>query len=184
MPLPRISVEELDGGLRELLGPRVRRLGYVGEFFRVGAHQPDALAHFVRFTEALKDALPWRLVEIVALTVARATGNAYERVQHERLALRLGMPEAQVRDVLAGRVGPPAFSEPESLAQRIALDAVERAGRGAGPLVERLAALSGPAVAVATVLTASRYLAHSAASNAWGLEPPVTSPLDPRPTNV
>jgi alkylhydroperoxidase family enzyme len=184
MALPRIPLEDLDDELQGLLTPRVRRLGYLGEFFQVAAHQPLALAHFVGFTEALKQALPWRLVEIVALTVSGAAGNASERVQHERLALALGMSEAEVREVLAGRVEPPAFSEAEALAHRIALDFVRDAGRGAGALVDRLAAMIEPAVAVAVVLTASRYLAHAAASNAWELRAPVPSPFDRREAHV
>src|SRR5438309_28638 len=79
-----------------------RRLGYLGEFFQVAAHQPAALSAFVSFSEALKDALPWRLVEVIALTVSARTGNAYERVQHERLALTLGMRVEEARALASG----------------------------------------------------------------------------------
>ena len=87
--------------LRSRLKARVDRLGYLGEFFQVAAHQPEALAGFIAFTEALKEHLDWRLAEVIALTVATETGNAYERVQHERLALTLGMTESEVRGLVS-----------------------------------------------------------------------------------
>jgi len=34
-----------------MLRPRVERLGYLGEFFRYTAHQPQALISFLDFTE-------------------------------------------------------------------------------------------------------------------------------------
>ena len=64
--------------------PRVERLGYLGEFFQCAANVPDALLAFDVFTAALKRALPDRVTEVVALTVATRLGNAYERHQHER----------------------------------------------------------------------------------------------------
>ena len=56
--IQRLGLDSLPGSLRALLRSRVERLGYLGEFFQVAGHQPDALAGFVTLTEALKDALP------------------------------------------------------------------------------------------------------------------------------
>src|SRR5216684_4295787 len=96
-PLPE---GDLPPDLAALLRPRVERLGYLGEFFRYAAHQPKALMSFLEFTEDLKQALPDNLTEVVALTVARLMENDYERVQHERLALKRGLGEPWLRAVL------------------------------------------------------------------------------------
>jgi alkylhydroperoxidase family enzyme len=178
MEIDRVPLERMTPDLRLRLAPRVARLGYLGEFFQVAAHQPEALAAFVDFTESLKRSVPSRLVEIVALTVSAGTDNEYERVQHERLARALGMSDDEIRAVQSGDgLDPPAFDESDRLAHAIARNFVAATGRGAAPLVHRLTGVAGPRVAVGVVLTASRYLAHAAASNAWELLPPVPSPL-------
>ena len=83
--VPLIGVEELDPRVRQRLQSKIDRLGYLGVFFQLTAHQPEALAAFIDYTDATKKALPDDLAEVVALTVATATGNDYER--HQRAAL-------------------------------------------------------------------------------------------------
>lgn len=175
--LPRIDLNDMPATLEAQLAPRIARLGYLGEFFRVGAHQPEALSHFVAFTESLKKALPARTVEIVALTVATLSGNHYERVQHERLALAIGMTKAEVRRILQHDLTTPPFTRAEVLSQDLAAAIVETTGRDAPQILSEVTELAGPEAAVAVVLTAARYLAHAAAANAWELTPPVASPL-------
>src|SRR5213596_3824964 len=97
--IQRLSAEEMPPELSERLRPRVERLGYLGEFFRCAAHQPAALISFMAFTDDLKQALPDRITETVALTVSTELGNAYERHQHERLSIKLGFGEAWIRAV-------------------------------------------------------------------------------------
>src|SRR5919202_1388955 len=127
--IPRLSYAELDPALAEALRPKVERLGYLGEFFQCAAHQPQALLSFHRLTDDLKEALPDNLTELVALTVATLMNNAYERVQHERLALKLGFTEAWVREVVSLKAaGGGALSEAERLTQRLAVAVVERRG--------------------------------------------------------
>jgi alkylhydroperoxidase family enzyme len=179
--LDRVPFESMDEELRELLRPRVERLGYLGDFFQFGAHQPEALAHFVRFTESLKGALPWRLVEIVALTVAAETANHYERVQHERLALRRGMSPQEVRELVAGATSRELFADEEVAAAELARCVVRSEGRRCQRRFQRLLALTDQATAVAVLLTAARYLAHSAVATTWRLAPPVSSPLNGAP---
>lgn len=176
MSTVRIPFEQLPDNLREQLRPRVERLGYLGEFFQVAAHQPVALSHFAAFTEALKDALPASLVEAIALTVAARTGNAYERVQHERLALKLGIPAADVRALVDGRLD--GLAAPERAAAELAAEVVTARGGSCAESYDRLAELVGSEVAVGCLMMAGRYLAHATMSNTWGLEPPVESPLD------
>lgn len=156
-----IPFEELDRELRALLAPRVERLGYLGEFFQLAAHQPDALAGFVRFSESLKSALPWRLVEIAALTVASETENDYERVQHERLALTLGMTEEELSAVLAGEILPPRFSAAEVATHELALNCARRIGRDGESRFVALRDATDQETAVGVLLVCSRYLAHA-----------------------
>ena len=102
-----LDLADLPDDLRRQLAPRVQRLGYLGDFFRYCGHQPDALLHFYLFTEALKDALPPDLTEAVALTVAAASGNDYERAQHERLARRLGFSDPWIAALAGSGHSPP-----------------------------------------------------------------------------
>jgi alkylhydroperoxidase family enzyme len=176
--LTRLSFEQLTPDLQELLTPRVKRLGYLGEFYLVAGHQPEVLAHFYRFTESLKDALPWRLTEVVALSVAALTGNAYERVQHERLALRLGMERATVRGLARAEAETAAgLDRAERAAARLAREMAEGPGHTAPEALSELTESTNEPVAVGCALLAGRYLAHAAVSNAFGLRPPVDSPF-------
>ena len=165
----RISFDELDPALRDVLAPRVERLGYLGEFFQCAAHQPDALISLNALTEQLRGALPDDAAETVALTVAAVTGNDYERHQHERLSLKLGFSDEWIRTVTA--------LEERGLVQRTVLALLEDHGRAAQPLVDELAADRGDAFAVAVLLLTGRYLLHATVVNALGLAPPVPSPL-------
>lgn len=176
--IPRIAYEALPSALRDQFAARVRRLGYLGEFFRLAAHQPDALLHFDRFTEALKQALPGRLMELCALTVATLTGNEYERVQHERLSLKLGYGEDWVRAV--ERLDPaadPVLDPVERAAQMLVLAAARSHGRDSERHVAPLLELSDPSTVVGVLLATGRYLAHAAFCNTFGVAPPVASPL-------
>ena len=83
----------------------------------------------MEMTEALKEALPDRLTEVGALTVAGAMGNAYERHQHERLSEKLGFGRDWVAAV--NRLEPDApgpMGDDERAVQRLALAVVERNG--------------------------------------------------------
>ena len=173
----RLSFEQLPTELQARLAARVQRLGYLGEFFQVGGHQPQALAGFIDYTEALKQALPDRLVEVIALTAATETGNAYERVQHERLALKLGFNEYEVRSLVTDGASLDAFSTVERVAIELARQVCAARGR-ACPAYDELERLVGEQVAVGCLMTAVRYLAHATMANTWGLAAPVPSPLE------
>src|SRR5512143_1851057 len=100
--IPRLDMDQLPPPLAAALRPRVERLGYLGEFFQCAANVPDALLAFQQLTEALKAALPDRVTEVVALTVATRLGNDYERYQHERLCRTLGFDDGWIRAVEYG----------------------------------------------------------------------------------
>ncbi|MBS1677611.1 MAG: carboxymuconolactone decarboxylase family protein [Actinobacteria bacterium] len=177
--VPSAALQELPPALRERLAPRVDRLGYLGEFFVRSAPQPEALCHFIDWTEALKEALPFRMTEAVALTVSCRTGNSYERAQHERLALKHGMTAEEIEAIESGNLASaPGLSDAENAAAALARCVVESYGRGCEPAVIRLARLTDEATAVACLALAGRYLAHATMVNAWGLRPPVSSPFE------
>jgi carboxymuconolactone decarboxylase family protein len=171
--IPRIGLETMTPDLRSALEPRVDRLGYLGEFFQCAANVPEALVHFVRFTDAAKGPLDNRIVELVAITLATLTQNRYELHQHERLAIRLGFERAWVQDV--ERLEPERLDGHEQLVQRYLLTAIPTHGRGAAAALETLIDGLGPEGAVAVMLLTGRYLAHALVVNALDLAPPVPS---------
>ena len=173
----RLEFEELTPDLQRRLTGRVARLGYLGEFFKLAGHQPEALAGFIDYTEALKRVLPDRLVEVIALTAAAATGNDYERVQHERLSLKLGFKESDVRALVTKGASLDAFSPAERVAIQLARQVCAACG-GPCPAYDELEQIVGEQVAIGCLMTAVRYLAHATMANTWGLAPPVASPLE------
>src|SRR5258706_13251559 len=113
--IPRLEMKELAPNVQETLTARVKRLGYLGEFFKTSGHNPDVLVSFMEMTEALKIALPDRLTEVGSLTVAGLMGKAYERNQHERLSEKLGFGRNWIaaENRLAPRApGPMAADQP------------------------------------------------------------------------
>src|SRR5206468_4757005 len=123
---------------------------------------------FYRWTEALKETLPFRLVEVIALTVATQAGNDYERIQHERLALTGGMTDDEIVAVERMRPGTcPTLAEEEVAAAALARCLLDNFGRGCNPALLRLSRLVGEPAAVGCLMVAARYLAHSVMTNAW-----------------
>jgi hypothetical protein len=174
--LRRIDFEELPPRLAERLEARVKRLGYLGEFFRCTAHQPDALVAFIDFTEAGKRALAANLVELIALTCAGWMENPYERNQHERLCLKIGFSEDWIREV--NRLTPEeavVMSAAEALVQRFVIEMLSTKGLGAARMMDGLIEALGPAEAVAVLMIVGRYVVHALVVNSLSLEPPVAS---------
>jgi alkylhydroperoxidase family enzyme len=172
-----LDLADLPDDLREHLEPRFRRLGYLGDFFRYCGHQPAALLHFDKFTEALKQALPADLTETVSLTVATAAGNDYERVQHERLSRKLGFTDEWIGALTGKEPDPEGLAAEQSDARALAL---AMAGGDWDRAASRLADLSarvGQERAVGVLMLVGRYLAHAAISNTLHLAvPPVVRP--------
>ncbi len=177
--IERLEFEQLAPRVQEVLRARVERLGYLGEFFRCAGHQPDILAPFMEMTEALKAALPDRLTEVGALTVATLMGNQYELHQHERLSRKLGFGEAWVAAV--EQVSPdsaPEMSDAERATQRLVVALIERKGKGVKPELEGLIDQIGPEQAVAVMFLVGRYITHAMIVNGLELQPPVPSIFD------
>lgn len=174
--IKRLSFEQLDPRVQEVLEARVRRLGYLGEFFQCSASQPTLLVPFMEMTEALKKVLPDRLTEIGALTVAGLMGNAYERHQHERLSLKLGFGERWIAEV--ERLAPDAaegLTAGERAVQRLIIAAVERRGHDVAAELEAAIAAIGADQAIAVLFLIGRYITHAIIVNALALAPPVPS---------
>jgi len=171
----RLEFEDLPDELRIALEPRVKRLGYLGEFFKVAGHQPDALIAFMEFTDAAKGRLPKRVVETIALTVAVATGNTYERNQHERLSVRLGFGRDWVAAVEQLKPSADRIGQEEAAVQAFVTAALASNGRGVDTLLKDVCQVLGPAEAVAVLMVMGRYVTHSLMVNSLGLAPPVPS---------
>jgi alkylhydroperoxidase family enzyme len=172
------SLEDMPAPLRALLEPRVQRLGYLGEFFSLAANQPEALVHGLTYNETLKASMSAELVEVVAITVAAAAGNPYERVQHERVALRLGMSPEQIRALRDEREPDAALTAEQRAACRMARHVVRDLGHDGEAAFQHLLDVAGSTVAVGCLLMAGHYLGFSAVANTWRLRAPAPSPLD------
>ncbi|MEE9250053.1 MAG: carboxymuconolactone decarboxylase family protein [Alphaproteobacteria bacterium] len=174
--IPRIEYEDFMPELAEALRPKVERLGYCGEIWRIGANAPKSMLSFCNFTEDLKAELPEKLVELVALTVAGVMGNVYERNQHERLSEKRGFGREWIRDVNALRPGEAsALDADERKVQRFAIAAIDKRGHGVEKEFEEVVKAVGPQHAVAVLLAVGRNLTHAIFRNTLGLEPPVAS---------
>lgn len=174
--IPRLSFEELAPNVQDVLRARVERLGYLGEFFRCAGHQPDVLAPFMEMTENLKKALPDRLTETGALTVATLMANQYELHQHERLSRKLGFGEDWVAEVeKADPAGAAGLSAEERAVQRLAIALIERKGKAVDDELDAVIELLGYEQAVAVLFLVGRYITHALIVNSLELVPPVPS---------
>lgn len=174
--LPRLSLEQLRADVADYLGPRVRRLGYLGEFFRCCGHQPDALLDFMRYTENSKKGLPEKLVELIALTAAMEYGNAYERNQHERLCIRLGFGAEWIKAVEARSPDTETgLSDSERRVQRLVLSALRSQGHDSAASFREVAVDLGAPAAMAAMMVLGRYAVHALVVNTLSLAPPVPS---------
>lgn len=174
--IPRLEMDQLEPRLAEALRPRVERLGYLGEFFKVIGHQPDALKAFMDFTETSKGGLGDNFVELVALSVSGALGNEYERHQHERLSVKLGFGADWV--AAANALAPneqTLLSDDEKKVQALVLSVIETQGHRAADLLGAVVDALGAGQAVAALLLIGRYLTHAMIVNTLQLEAPVPS---------
>lgn len=174
--IPRLSFEQLAPNVQDILRARVDRLGYLGEFFRCSGHQPDILTPFMEMTENLKKALPDRLTEIGALTVATLMENKYELHQHERLSRKLGFGEQWVAAVeMVDPDTAPLLSNDERAVQGLAIALVNRRGLLVDDELDTVIDLIGVEQAVAVLFLVGRYITHALIVNSLGLAPPVGS---------
>jgi|SRR5579859_326860 len=174
--IARLEMDDLAPALQQALAARVKRLGYLGEFFKCAGHQPDVLLPFMAMTDALKAALPDRLTEVGALTVAVLMGNDYERNQHERLSEKLGFGRDWVAAVIAAAPdGDGPLAAEERAVQRLAIAMVERRGHDVGTELDAVVEAIGAGPAMSMLFLIGRYVTHAYIVNALALAPPVPS---------
>ncbi len=177
--IPRIEYEDFLPELAEALRPKVERLGYCGEIWRIGANAPKSMLSFCNLTEDLKAELPEKLVELAALTVAGVMGNDYERNQHERLSEKLGFGREWIRDVNALEPGAnSSLGADERKVQKFVIAAIDKRGHKVEEEYEAVIDAVGPQRAVALLLAVGRNVGHAIMRNTLGLEPPVASIFD------
>lgn len=180
-----IDFPDLEPELQDALRPRVERLGYLGDFFRHMAHQPAALLRFDQFTEECKRALGPAHFEVVALTASTRLGNDYERHQHERLAVALGLADVWIAAIERLEPDDPAspLDAAEQGIQCFVLASIEslvppvseRFVDAAAETLDRVVKLTGDATAAAVALLTARFVAHALVSRACKLTPSVPS---------
>lgn len=173
--IPRLDFGDLEPTLAAALEPRMKRLGYLGEFFRCAAHKPAALLAFHEFTVNAKQGLDDRVVETIALTMSVWVKNDYERNQHERLSVRLGFGRDWVEEVEKLSPDDANLSNVEKAVQRYCLKAAENKGKNAAREFEQVIDELGPEGAVAVLMVMGRYLVHGLIVNTLDLAPPVPS---------
>ncbi|MFU8816592.1 MAG: carboxymuconolactone decarboxylase family protein [Pseudomonadales bacterium] len=173
--IPRLSFNQLPAAIAERLQPKYQRLGYLGEFFAATAHQADALAAFIDFTDAAKGGLDIRIVELIALTVSVMKQVDYERNQHERLAVKLGFGADWVAEVERLAPDDADLGSLERAVQRLVIAAVRNDGHGVTAELEQVVDALGPADAVAVLMVMARYTTHAMLVNCLAIEAPVES---------
>ena len=177
--IPRVALEALDPALRDFLKPTIDRLGYLGEFFQVAAHVPNAIPAFMQYTGAVKAPLSDAQNEVLALTVCAMLEADYERIQHERLSRRLGFSIEWIA-AASGRPGShvSVLKEDERALLALAQAAVSSHGLRCASELQAVAKLIGPDRAVAALLQISRFMGIALMCNALALELPVPSVFD------
>jgi alkylhydroperoxidase family enzyme len=170
--IPRLGLEDMLPSLASFLDARVKRLGYLGEFFQCTAHQPEALLSFLEFTENLKHALPANLTELVALSVAVLMDNDYERIQHERLCFNLGYTREWVDRVKRLDADAGLLSGDEFLVQQLVIAVVKRGGHRTTSEFDAVTRELGAKEAVAVLMLIARYMSHAVIVNTLDLAPP------------
>ncbi|WP_156677708.1 hypothetical protein [Sphingomonas profundi] len=169
-----LSLEQIDPALRATLQPTVDRLGYFGAFFQYGGHVPDVLTGFMKYSGTLKAALPDDLNETIALTVCAQLDFAYERIQHERLSLKLGFAKDWVA-LLVGRPSHAALTSAQRAARDLALAIAGSRPEQARDALGRLAAEQGEAQAMAALFQASRFASICMVGKVLDMQLPVPS---------
>jgi len=174
--IPRLEGDAMAPPLADYLEPRVKRLGYLGEWFRCAGNAPEVLLTFLKFTDALKDALPLKVSELIVLTEAAVLHNRYEKNQHERLSVRSGFGRDWVAEV--ERLSPNdavLMTSVERDVQRFVLAALGNDQERMRSAFQALSAHFTSAEAIAILMLVGRYWTHALGVSTLGLAPPVPS---------
>lgn len=174
--LERLSLEQVEPALRVELEPTVARLGYFGEFFQVFGAVPGAVTAFMGYTKAVKAPLADSENEVLALTVCSALGDSYERIQHERLSMRLGLDIGWIA-AAEGRTGAnmARLNVEETALRELALAIIATHGKGCRTAVAVATSAVGGQKTAAALLQVTRFMSIATLCNALELSLPVPS---------
>jgi hypothetical protein len=172
----RLTLDEIEPALRVELEPTVARLGYFGEFFQVFSAIPGAINTFMSYTKAVKAPLADNENEVLALTVCAALGDSYERIQHERLSLRLGFDIGWIA-AAEGRseANMSLLSTEETVLRELALSVISGHGKGCQAAVAAATSVLGSQKTTAALLQITRFMSIATLCNALDLSFPVPS---------
>jgi len=109
-----LTLHEMDPELRQMFEKMESHGFELLNIYRVLAHSPELCQSFMRFANRIlfKAKLDAKLREVAILRVAHLTKATYERVQHEDIARRLGMPAKQIAGIQRWKTSK-HFSAPE-----------------------------------------------------------------------
>lgn len=174
--LKRLTLDDIEASLRADLEPTVARLGYFGEFFQVFSAVPGAVQGFMAYTKAVKSPLADSENEVLALAVCTALGDSYERIQHERLSLKLGLDLNWIA-AAEGRDGADMslLNSNETALRTLALAVLTQFGKECQHHIADAAAVIGPQKTVAALLQITRFMSIATLCNALALSLPVHS---------
>lgn len=178
--LTKLEFKDTDASVQNLLKPSVDRLGYFGEFFQYVAHAPAVLEGFMKYSGALRTALPPNLNELIALTVCTQLQFPYERIQHERLSQTLGLERGWIAE-LVGRGAGAQFSDQERLVQDISLLVISGQHAEARKKLEALAAEAGNPLAMGVLFQITRFMTVCTMGRVLEVSLPVPSIFEGHP---
>ncbi|MEO7729243.1 MAG: carboxymuconolactone decarboxylase family protein [Burkholderiales bacterium] len=165
--LPAIT-EKSSPAVAEVFAEIMATRGFVSNALSAIGHAPEGLRHLARlgaYTKYQTD-LPERLRELCILCAAR--GVAYAWTHHSALAMQVGIPQAAVDDIGAGRV-PAALPPAEQAIARFILEAFSPQSVSAATFAE-LARHFTPRQTTDIGLSATYYLALGTMVRAFGVE--------------
>jgi hypothetical protein len=175
-----LRLDEVDPTLRDMLQPTVNRLGYFGAFFQYAGHAPAMLTGFMQYSGALKGALPDDLNETIALTVCTKLDFAYERIQHERLSLKLGFDRTWIA-TLVGRSDEEVLTTAQGHARTLAISFLAGESAEALGALDALAAETSEAVAMAALFQIARFRDICSIGRMLDMQLPVASIFSDEP---
>lgn len=125
--LPRRTSADTEGEVQRVLG-KIEASGQNLLVLRLVANSPHAFRPFLLFADALlnKATLPRPVMEVVVLWLAQHHDAPYEWAEHEPMALRAGLNQAQIDSLRDGQVPESLFSDDDRLAVDFAAALSER----------------------------------------------------------
>ncbi|MBA2763393.1 MAG: carboxymuconolactone decarboxylase family protein [Thermoleophilaceae bacterium] len=174
--IPYPTDEQLDDEAREILAA-LPPLNIV----RMFANAPAALKPLTELGAAnlLRAELDPRLRQLAILTVARVTGSAYERAQHENVSRAIGMSQTEIDAAVAGDLD--ALDETGRLVARFA-EQITREVDGGEQTTAAVLDLLGPRQTTELVVCCAYYGAVARIIATCGVEVEETLPtadIDP-----